>query len=367
MDALYIHIPFCAQICAYCDFAKEVTKVDKRKTYMQNLFSELKHHTQALTQVRSIFIGGGTPSLLDEADLRGLFKTLESMGLDTVKDITIEANPSDVTKDLAHLLYELGVSRVSLGAQSFNEANLKFLKRTHTPEAIKQAVINLKDAGIENINLDMLFAIPNQTLEDLNRDIDLALKQGVTHISYYSVIVEDNTALSRWLEQGLVAPVSEFLEASMYETVIKRLKDSGFKHYEISNFAKAGFESIHNTMVWESHDYLGVGTGAHSKWRNERFYNVRSIKKYNERIENAHSPIADHYPYEPMRDFLLMGLRLMRGIDMKAFEKRFDVEVFDAFPPLRDCVESGLLKQEDGRLKFTHKGLFLGNEVFMKL
>ncbi|MGM0435983.1 MAG: radical SAM family heme chaperone HemW, partial [Bacillota bacterium] len=325
------------------------------------------HHEAALSNIVSIFIGGGTPSILDETDLRNLFATLNEVGLSEVQDITIEANPSDVTPEFARLLETLGVSRVSLGAQSFNEGHLEFLKRTHKPVDIERAVANLKDAGIDNINLDLLFAIPYQTLEDLNRDIDRALHLNLKHISYYSVIIEEDTALSLWIDKGLVEPVSENLEASMYETVIKRLKEAGFNHYEISNFARPGFESLHNSMVWKSHDYLGVGTGAHSKWRGQRFYNVRSIKKYNERIENENSPVMDQYPYEPMKDYLLMGLRLMKGVDMDAFERRFGVPLLEAFEVLRTPLENGLLEIENGHIRFTQRGLFLGNEVFMKL
>jgi len=367
MDALYIHIPFCAQICAYCDFAKEITNTDKRKTYMKHLFNEIKSHEDELSNIHSIFIGGGTPSILDEEDLSGLFNTLKAVGLKDVEDITIEANPSDVTPSFANLLKRLGVSRVSLGAQSFNERQLTFLKRTHAPKDIRHAVDNLKNSGIFNINLDMLFGIPYQSLDALNHDIDCALALDVTHISYYSVIIEENTALSLWIEKGMVEPVSEFLEAEMFETVIQRLQEEGFKHYEISNFALPGFQSIHNTMVWKSEDYLGVGTGAHSKWRNKRFYNVRRIKEYNERMESDLSPIEAYYPYEPMRDFLLMGMRRIEGIELSEFKARFGVEVLEAFPQLKESLDQGLIHLDSHRLNFTYKGLFLGNEVFMKL
>ncbi len=368
MDALYIHIPFCAQICAYCDFAKEITKPQKRKRYMKNLITEIQSHESELSNVTSIFIGGGTPSILDEEDLVGLFKTLKkSVGLREVIDITIEANPGDVTPRFAELLKSLGITRVSLGAQSFNEKHLRFLKRTHTPEDIDKAVFNLKEAGITNINLDLLFAIPGQTLEELNYDIDRALQLDLSHVSYYSVIIEEGTALALWIDKGLVQPASENLEASMFETVIDTLVEKGFNHYEISNFARPGFESVHNTMVWKSHDYLGVGTGAHSNWRGRRFYNVKSIKKYNERIENGEYPVMEHYPLEPMKDALLMGLRLMNGVDMDWFENRFGVSLLEAFEMLHESLENGLLEIEKGHLKFTRKGLFLGNEVFMKL
>ena len=251
MDALYIHIPFCAQICAYCDFAKEITKTDKRKRYMENLEREIRSHENALSSVHSIFIGGGTPSILDESDLTGLFDALKDVGLPDVEDITIEANPSDVNESFAALLKRLGVTRVSLGAQSFNETHLAFLRRTHTASSIETAVDTLRKAGIDNINLDMLFAIPNQSLDDLKQDIDRAMSLPVKHISYYSVIIEENTALALWVDKGLVSPISENLEASMYETVITRLENAGFSHYEISNFALFIYRS-HSNGTWRT-------------------------------------------------------------------------------------------------------------------
>lgn len=367
MDALYIHIPFCDHICSYCVFAKEIASSGKRKRYMAKLYREIERHSGELDDVVSVFIGGGTPSLLDGDDLRGLADALKRAGVKALEDFSIEANPKDIDQARAEQFKSIGITRVSLGVQSFNDAHLKLLRRNHDEAMVGSAIEALRTAGIENINADMLFGVPTQTTMDLRADLEKVTRLPLKHISYYSVIIEEKTLLEKWIEEGELTPVDESLEGEMYDMVRSALKDAGFIHYEISNFAKPGHASLHNTMVWKSEDYLGVGAGAHSKWRGQRFYNVRSIKHYIERMEAGHSPVASIYPMEPMRDFLLMGLRLTEGVSLDTFERRFSRRILEAYPELREDLETGLLKIKDGHIRFTERGIALGNSVFMKL
>lgn len=367
MDALYIHIPFCDHICSYCDFAKEIASQERRARYMAMLYREIESHKGELGDVVSVFIGGGTPSLLDADELQGLASALKRAGIRDLEDFSIEANPKDIDKAKAEQFRSAGITRVSLGVQSFNDAHLKLLRRNHDEAMVEGAIEALRAAGIENINADMLFAIPTQTTMELRADLDKITRLPLRHISYYSVIIEEKTLLEKWIEDGALEPVGESLEGEMYDMVRDTLKAAGFIHYEISNFARPGHESLHNTMVWRSEDYLGVGAGAHSKWRGERFFNVRSIRKYTNRMEAGESPVDSTYPYEPMRDYLLMGLRLTEGVSLEAFEHRFGLPLLKAYPSLREDLGNGLLKIEDGHIRFTGRGIALGNTIFMKL
>ena len=367
MDALYIHIPFCDHICSYCDFAKEIASQSKRHRYMRMLSCEILSHQGELDDVVSVFIGGGTPSLLEKAELEGLVTSLKQAGVTHIEDFTIEANPADVDQAKADLFKDVGITRVSLGVQSFDDDHLRLLGRNHDEAQVRSAIEALLKAGIENINADMLFAIPEQTMHSLEADLAIIRELPLKHISYYSVIVEEKTPLEKWIREGIISPVDETLEADMYDLVRNSLKKYGYEHYEISNFAKRDHRSLHNTMVWQSEDYLGVGAGAHSKWRGERFFNVRSIKQYTERLERDASPVESVYELEPMRDYLLFGLRLIEGVSLDSFQKRFGTTLFEAYPALKEDLDEGLLKVEKGHMKFTERGIALGNHVFMKL
>jgi len=365
MKGLYIHIPFCEAICTYCDFAKELAKPEKKASYIEALIEEIKHYKESLIDVDSIYIGGGTPSSLDNKELTLLLAAIKSsVDLDQVNEYTIECNPNDVNQEKANLFKQYGINRISLGVQTFNEQHLRFLNRKHRNHHVEDSIKMFKAAEIENISIDLIFSLVGQTTVDVARDLSHFLTLGINHVSYYSLIFEEDTKLYHLYEQGKVKMNDESLEAEMYETIIETLVSEGYEHYEISNFAKNNKQSYHNTIYWKNKDYIGLGAGAHGKINSSRYANIRSAKKYIEAVQKDGTGIDCYYPYEAKRDYLLMGLRLLEGINLDDFEKRFNQSIFDAYPSLDQALSQGLLEKKGSYLRFTRKGLFLGNEVF---
>ncbi len=368
MYALYIHIPFCSRICSYCDFVKEVAGEDKKDAYTEALCHEIVHHKAEYGELRTIHLGGGTPSSLSLDNLHKILGTLTShIDITGLKEFGVECNPADITPVFARLLSHHGVNRISLGAQTFNDKHLRTLNRDHDGRTIREAVRILKDAGFINISIDLLFALPEQTTEELLNDLEAALALKIPHISYYSLILEPGTRLHTLYKKGTLELLDEDTESEMYLQLIDTLTGAGYGHYEISNFARPGHESSHNSAVWEDRDYRGLGAAAHSKLANRRHYNEKRAKDYITQVEKSGRPTHYDYPYEEPRDYLLMGLRLLSGIDLAAFEKRFSKPLLILYPELARKVEEGLLEIADGHLRFTKAGLLLGNEIFALL
>ena len=366
MRSLYIHIPFCRRICTYCDFAKEVAHDPKQHRYIDALIDETRAHSAILSSVRTVYIGGGTPSSLPLHLLERYLSELNAhLSKDAVEEFTVEANPSDVTPQFAALIRRMNITRVSLGAQTFDNATLAFLNRDHHAEMIGEAVKNLRTAGLTNINVDMIFAYPAQTHAQLREDLKKLLALKPAHISYYNLIFEPGTRLYTLYTRGETFPLDDDTQAQMYETVIDTLKDAGYTHYEISSFARKGFNSAHNTYVWRDYDYLGLGSGAHSKYGNVRYENPARLKHYLQAVEMKRE-VKIPYPYETPTDTMLMGMRLLEGIDLEIFAIRFQQSVYDAYPFIKDYIAHGLLRVQDGRLQLTRRGLLMGNEIFAR-
>jgi len=365
MQGVYIHIPFCKAICTYCDFAKELAKPEKKASYIDALIKEITTKTLLYKDVKTLYIGGGTPSSLEFDLLEHLFKALKStFNLSDITEFTIECNPNDITKEKAALFKQYGVNRISLGVQTFNESHLKFLNRKHTNEDVKQSIEIFRSVGIHNISIDLIFSLVNQTLEEIQEDLTCFLKYDLPHLSFYSLIFEEDTKLYHLYEQGKVMMNDDSLEATMYATIIDTLVKANYTHYEISNFAKDNFESEHNKIYWHNDDYIGLGAGAHGKIHGYRYANIRSAQKYIDAM-NLHQNAEEYrYPYEPERDYLLMGFRLLEGINLETFKHRFNHDLLETYPALKEKINQKLLIIENGTLKFTRKGLFLGNEIF---
>ncbi|MFP4286803.1 MAG: radical SAM family heme chaperone HemW [Candidatus Izemoplasmataceae bacterium] len=365
MLALYIHIPFCQAICTYCDFVKEVANDDKKSAYIKALQKEIISYQLASKNINTIYIGGGTPSYLPLDDLESLLKTLHmEINFKDVLEFTVECNPNDVTIDLATLLKKYGVNRISLGVQTFNEKQLKFLNRKHDNQDVLNAMKRFNEVGITNISIDLIFSLINQTLDDVKKDLEFALSLNIKHISYYSLILEEKTRLHHLVSKGKVSMNDSDLEAMMYEYIIDRMQHTPFHHYEISNFAMKGYESKHNLVYWQNDDYIGVGTGAHGKIHDVRYVNISHVKAYLNAIENHKSVVLETYPYEGLRDALLMGLRVLKGVDVASLNKTFNVDLFQVYPKLNTFIHEGFLAYEEGYLKFTRKGIMLGNYIF---
>ena len=365
LTSLYIHIPFCKHICTYCDFHKEVATLEKKKAYLNALIEEILEVKESIRNIKTIYIGGGTPSNYSIKDLTRLFQTLSSV-IETNNDLeyTIEVNPDDITKEYAELFKKYGINRVSMGVQTINKENLSYLRRTHNEDDIKNAISYLKEAGISNISIDMIFNIPNQTMKQLDEDIAFVLNQDIKHISYYSLILEEKSILYQQVLQNKITIKDQDVEGDMYVKVIDALTNNGYNHYEISNFSTQGFESEHNKTYWTNKDYLGLGSGAHSLIGNKRFNNVSNVRRYIEGVTTK-TPYKEEYDRFELEDEVMMGLRLLSGISIEDINMKYKIDLFKTYPLLNEYVKQDYLKIEHGKLKFTTKGLLVGNIVFM--
>lgn len=365
LTALYIHIPFCDHICTYCDFHKEIGKESKQIAYINSLIKELSFYQDKYENIQTIYIGGGTPSSLNSKLLELLFTSIKKyINLNNVTEFTVECNPNDVNQQLIDLFLKYQISRVSLGVQTFNQSHLDFLGRTHDKVDVLNAIDLLNLNNITNISVDLMFALTNQTLDDLKSDIDEVLNLKIKHISYYSLILEEKTKLYQLYTKNKISLIDEDLEGLMYNVVIDSLTSNGFNHYEISNFSKDNYESTHNLIYWKNKDYLGIGVAAHSLIGNERFYNITNTTKYIETVNTDLNKIRTSYLREELREELMMGLRLLKGINIEDVNQRFNIDLFSKYPDLNEFIKQNILQLSNGNLFFTRKGLLIGNIVF---
>jgi len=360
LKGLYVHIPFCEYICHYCDFVKSVPKNrDVVDSYLVRLRDEINLYKDHFKSIETIYIGGGTPSMLSSDQLVFLLDSLK--GIKPV-EFSFEVNPESYTHEKGEILRKYGVNRISLGVQSFDDDILKYLNRGHHHEMVKDVIDDLKLLGFKYISIDLIFAIPGQTLDHIKRDLHAFYELGVTHLSYYSLILEDKTYFYHQYLRGKFKPIDEDLEASMYEYIIKDLKKRGFEQYEISNFAKDHHYSLHNSIYWTLGEYIGVGLGAHGFINNERTYNERSMAQY---LEHFQKEKVTQTVDDLITDEMVFGLRMTRGVSISMMKEKYGIDVFERFPQIKEKIELGLLKQEGDRLHLTQNGMMLGNQVFM--
>ena len=386
MAGLYIHIPFCASRCIYCGFYS-TTSLKLRQQYVDAVCREMILRSERSEvrgeRVDTVYLGGGTPSQLTTAQLRQLFLYINkvyqlpsSLGeAEGGSEITIEMNPDDVTAEYAAVLSQVGINRVSMGAQTFDDERLRFLHRRHTASQVRQAVDILRKAGIRNISIDLMYGFPDETLDDWQRDIDAALALDVEHISAYCLMIEENTPLWKWINENGEWRMDEELERQMYELLIDKLTEAGYEHYEISNFAKPGYRSRHNSSYWQDIPYIGLGAAAHSYTVLEgspserttvRSWNVADIQQYIKAIERGELPSeqevidADtHY-----NDRITVALRTCDGLNLTTLSdrhRRYCLKEAQRF------LDDGLLQLHDNRLTLTRKGLFVSDYIMSTL
>ncbi|GBU11329.1 oxidoreductase [Erysipelotrichaceae bacterium] len=365
----YIHIPFCDAICSYCDFPKVLSHVVNRKLYLEGLKKEhiISAQNHDLSGLKTIYFGGGTPSALKIAELEFLLSTFEPI-IKQAKEITFEANPESLGKDKIKLLAQYGVNRVSMGVQTTNSAQLAFLGRRHSMADVMLAIENLRAEGIANINLDLIYALPKQTLAEFKKDIDFILALKPTHLSAYALIIEEHTSLYLDVEANYVVEVSEEVQSEMYLYLQKKMVDHGYIQYEISNWAKSQkFRSQHNNSYWIGSEYLGIGLGSHAYYNNRRYSNTRSITKYMQNAKDEKTQIIESLEITrdaAMEEMLFLGLRLISGVEMAAFFERFGVIMEDVFGTvITKHLLKGNLEQTATHLKLTQKAIFISNEV----
>lgn len=371
MAGIYIHIPFCASRCIYCGFFS--TTLHKwQKEYVDALIREysLRHDYLSNQPIETIYLGGGTPSQLSSENLQRLLKCILSLplrGQGGLADfeLTIECNPDDVTPEFATLLYNIGVNRVSMGMQTFSDERLRFLRRRHTSHQARTAVSILRQAGIQNISIDLMFGFPDETMEDWQHDIEEAILLDVEHISAYSLMYEEGTPLYAMLERGEINEIDEELSRRMYYHLIDRLTLAGYEHYEISNFARPGFRSRHNSSYWNETHYLGLGAGAHSYDGKSRQWNVCDVKEYIEKISAGVIPAEielidkqTHY-----NDLITTALRTSDGISLNNCPNA-DFLLRNA----QQFIDRQLLAlTPDNRLHLTREGLYVSDDIMAEL
>ena len=412
MFGLYIHIPFCASRCIYCGFYSTTSAREKgerlsvEEQYVNALCHEMELRMEKnndmfgrkMTGISSIYLGGGTPSLLSFNSLQKIFQTIDKVyhiGLEWNKEdntcstatpieITMECNPDDVTEEFAQNLHSLPINRISMGAQTFSDERLHFLHRRHTADEVKNAVKRLRGIGIKNISVDLMFGFPNETLEEWNDDIERLLALDIEHISAYSLMYEKGTPLFRLLQEGKVKEIDEELYRQMYDTLIDRLAKAGYEQYEISNFAKLDvqspkfniqtskskiqslYRSQHNSSYWQNIPYIGIGAAAHSYGNGKRSWNVADIKAYITAIQKNRLPSEEeiidadtHY-----NDIIMTALRTCEGIDLSILPAEYRTYLIRLAKPFQ---QQGLLKEDNGKLHLTRNGIYVSDSIMSDL
>lgn len=354
MRAVYIHIPFCNSICSYCDFCKFLNYDKWNLPYLKALEKEIDEYYEG-DEVKSIYVGGGTPSALNEKCIDELFHILRKFKLKKDAEITFECNVNDITESKLKLLKKHKVNRISIGVESFNKYNLKFLNRKHDKKLIFEKV-NLCKEYFDNINVDLIYALPTEDMSVLRKDISLLLKLDIQHISTYSLIIEENTVL----HVKKVKNISEELDAKMYKFICKKLSKKGYIHYEVSNFAKEGYESKHNLTYWDNEEYYGFGVGAHGYINDGRYENTRSLNKYlncDFRLEELLVSFQ-----EEMENEVILGLRKLKGISLTKFKEKYEKDIKDVFK-IENAIKLGYLIIKDDYLYIPEDKIYIMNEI----
>ena len=361
----YVHIPFCTQICYYCDFSKVFIKNQPVDSYLEHLLEEFQ--TYDIQKLRTLYIGGGTPTALSAPQLEVLLKGLtKNLDLSSLEELTIEANPGDLDEDKIAVLKNSAVNRVSLGVQTFDNKMLKKIGRSHLEKDIYENIDRLKLAGFENISIDLIYALPGQTMEQVKENVTKAIGLDIPHMSLYSLILENHTVFMNRMRRGKLPLPKEELEAEMFEYIIAELERAGFEHYEISNFSKPDFESRHNLMYWDNAEYYGIGAGASGYVNGVRYKNHGPIRHYLSAVEEGNARITEEHlsQKEQMEEEMFLGLRKKSGVSMARFEEKFG-RSFDGLygEIVKDLVQQGLMQIDGDRVRMTKRGLFLGDTV----
>lgn len=386
MAGLYIHIPFCESRCIYCGFYS-TTSLKLRDAYVNALCREMEMRpaTKALGEdlpIETIYLGGGTPSQLTKEQLTLLFDSIQQTYFPNGSlisachsgeiEITMECNPDDVTEDFCNTLKVLPINRISMGVQTFSDKRLHFLRRRHNTSEVDQAVKRLRHIGIDNISIDLMFGFPEETITQWEEDIRHAVSLQVEHISAYSLMYEEGTALFRLLEKGEIKEIDEESSLAMYETLIKKLTQAGYEHYELSNFARPGRRSRHNNNYWHEIPYIGIGAAAHSYSRAHhvkeviRSWNIDNIQEYIHSIQQGILPSEKEVLDTNTRynDLITTALRTMDGVSLNHIKEEFGEDLFKQTLTEADKhITRGLMKMQGDKLSLTHKGLYISDDI----
>ena len=372
MAGIYIHIPFCAKRCLYCDFFSS-TDMQFKTPYIQAIIREMELRKDYIDNepIETIYFGGGTPSQLGKKDFEKIFDAINRI-FDTsqCQEITLEANPDDMTPEYVASLQKLPFNRISMGVQSFQEKDLRFLNRRHNREQAIRAVALCKEHGISNINIDLIYGLPGQTLDEWSLNLEEAILLDVPHISAYHLIYEERTALYKLLKEGGITPVDEELSVSLFSTLINRLTKAGYLHYEISNFARPGYISQHNSSYWLGKKYIGIGAAAHSYNGSNRLWSVSSLPLYLKGIvtETPAVEIEELDENTQYNDFIITRLRTMWGIQLQKIKELFGEEKWNYLKQQAEpYLQQDLLNLQNETLKLSKKGIFISDGIMSDL
>jgi len=371
MLGIYVHIPFCARKCGYCDFHSVPTGPAVIEAYLQALANEIEFWSEQIgrTACATLYIGGGTPTILTTRQLeQTLTKLAAAFNFEPGFEFTVEANPGTLTPEKAKVLAGVGVNRISLGAQAFDDRLLKAIGRIHTADQIYTSVDLIRDAGIVNINLDLIEGLPGQTLDQWQASLAKAVELEPAHISCYSLMLEENTPFYRDYQEGKLQLPLEDTTAAMFDYTQAYLPRMGYHHYEISNYAKPRCEARHNLIYWRAEPYLGLGSGAHGCYQQIRYSNTDDLELY---IQSWHTCKPAYASWDPvsrdqaMDEMMFLGLRLIDGVELNRFYQRFHCSVHDVYGmEIARLKSRGLVEETGGHLKLTPRGRSLGNMVF---
>lgn len=369
---LYVHIPFCAKRCGYCSFVSGVYDTEAASKYLAYLKREammISGKTGEEISVNTVYFGGGTPSVLSDVETVKLMSSVtEALRIKKGAEISFEANPESLTLPKSKLLRQLGVNRLSIGVQSFDDGILKYLGRGHSPDGAVSAVDIAKSAGFDNTSIDLIYGTPGQSIEKWRTDIERGLRLEPEHISIYCLSLEPGVPLYENTNAGWP---EEELQAEMYFFARDAFLDAGYEHYEISNFARPGYECRHNLKYWRDEEYLGLGVAAAYHWSGKRYKNPDTLKEYASSVDRGEWPLPAPEPSNPereMRTAVILGLRLLNGIDLAEFEERFGANLLDYYGSALDkLLDAEMLQLEGGMLRISPQALFISDEVFSHL
>ncbi|WP_339250652.1 radical SAM family heme chaperone HemW [Sporosarcina sp. FSL W8-0480] len=374
MRGMYIHIPFCHQICHYCDFNKVFFKNQPVDEYIESIGNELavmKDEGHSFENLETVFLGGGTPTALSEKQLERLLEIIHHyVDVSSLKEFSTEANPDELTNGKLSVLKSGGVGRLSIGVQSFDTELLKRIGRTHGADDPIKVIENARKIGFENISIDLIYGLPGQTTEQWEDTLNKALSLDLPHYSGYSLIVEPKTVFYNLMNKGKLPLPGEDMEANMFSMLIDRMEKAGRRQYEISNFSIQGKESIHNLIYWENDEYAGIGAGAHGYVKGQRYANLGPLKKYMESTDNGMRPIMNQHEVtiiEAMEEEMFLGLRKTDGVSFHAFESKFGKTLPEVYGSVIEALSNkDLVQISENHIKLTKKGIFRGNEVFQE-
>ena len=372
MAGIYIHIPFCKRRCIYCDFFS-TTQSEKKSAYVQALCQELDMRKDYLEgeDIETIYLGGGTPSQLTQKELEEIFSSLYNIyKVKEDAEITLEANPDDLTPEYIHMLRTLPINRISMGIQTFQEETLKLLHRRHTAQQAIEAVKHCREAGFQNISIDLMYGLPGETLETWKEDLQQAIALHPEHISAYHLIYEEGTALWKLREQNQVEEADEDLSVTLFKTLIEELTHAGYEHYEISNFCLPGLHSRHNSSYWIGKKYLGCGPSAHSFNGTSRQWNVASLDKYIQSIQQGELDyeIEELDIYTRYNDFVITTIRTHWGMSLSHLRSTYGENLYQyCLRMAKPHLEQGVLEMKEDTLKLTKEGIFISDGIMSDL